>query len=657
MNARLAPEMLAYQLLTARDPQISPDGSSIVYALAGFDAVSRRPFSRLWVCRRDGSQARPLTSPERRASGARWSPGGERIAFTSSMEEGHGLFVMSVDPDILPQQVARHSRPLGSLAWSPDGLRVAYTTAYDPDDPHEERSPAATPPVRVTRRIDYKDDDRGYVGDARRHVFVVGVADRRPRRVSAELVDHAGPLWSPDGRWLAMEVSRGGRVGSDVVLLDIESGQSRTISPEAGMAGGPSWAPCGDRVFYLCDVDRSFHPDYFVYHLASGKSERLTSGLLSVPAAGPGGAAPSVWLNDHQVLINTVQGGEGGLEIIDIETRQLSVPYRQPSRLSGSSLDRSGRFVVQVHETPTTPGEISVFDRDTSVMTTITDYTGAQLAERPPATWERLSVRRAGFSIDAWLLKPPDFDPEMRYPVVLDVHGGPSGHHSLGFVPHQQCLATHGFLVVCPNPGGSTSYGGPFARRVIEDWGGADLADLLAVLDAVLERPYADPTRVGIYGYSYGGYMTAWAISQTDRFSAAVCGAPIFDLMSDYGTSDAAYNGLERHGGGAPHARQEWYLSHSPSTFAHQTRTPTLIIHGEADYRCPIGQGEQMFTILKKAGCEVEFARYPGASHMFFVSGPPDQRVDFLSRVLHWFQGHLGNPEVVGSRPNSQIAS
>ena len=138
--------------------------------------------------------------------------------------------------------------------------------------------------------------------------------------------------------------------------------------------------------------------------------------------------------------------------------------------------------------------------------------------------------------------------------------------------------------------------------------------------------------------------MTAWAISQSDRFQAAVCGEPIFDLESDYGTSDVAYNGLELFGGGPPHAEREWYTARSPSTFAHRTTTPTLLFHGEADERCPIGQSEQMFVALKKAGCEVEYVRYPGGSHMFFAQGLPDHQADFLARTLGWFKGHLGDP-------------
>jgi dipeptidyl aminopeptidase/acylaminoacyl peptidase len=176
---------------------------------------------------------------------------------------------------------------------------------------------------------------------------------------------------------------------------------------------------------------------------------------------------------------------------------------------------------------------------------------------------------------------------------------------------------------------------------VTEDWGGDDYLDIMAVLDTALQRPYLDAERTGIWGYSYGGYMTAWTIAQNHRFKAAVCGAPCFDLESMFGTSDISHEFGRLQWGGAPHEAREWYATHSPSQIAHNTRTPTLIIQGEADNRCPIGQGEQMFVALKQAGCEVEFARYPGGSHLFLRVGPPEHREDVLTRILAWFESRL----------------
>lgn len=167
----------------------------------------------------------------------------------------------------------------------------------------------------------------------------------------------------------------------------------------------------------------------------------------------------------------------------------------------------------------------------------------------------------------------------------------------------------------------------------------------MAVFDDVVQRPYVDAARQGIYGSSYGGYMTAWAITQTDRFKAAVSRAPIFNLQSFYGTSDIGYTWSSSQFGGAPHEASDFYATRSPSTFAHRVKTPTLVMHGEDDQRCPIGEGEQMFVALRKAGCETEFVRYPHSSHLFFrAAGPPEYRIDFLSRVLGWFKSHLGEP-------------
>jgi dipeptidyl aminopeptidase/acylaminoacyl peptidase len=176
---------------------------------------------------------------------------------------------------------------------------------------------------------------------------------------------------------------------------------------------------------------------------------------------------------------------------------------------------------------------------------------------------------------------------------------------------------------------------------VIQDWGGEDFLDLHAVLDAAATRPYVDPDRMGIYGYSYGGFMTAWTIGNSHRFKAAVCGAPVFNFASFYGTSDIGHVFGPLQCGGTPREREEYYKAHSPSTHIHKATTPTLIVHGEADDRCPIGQGEELFVGLLNAGCEVEFVRFPEGSHALMRTGYPAHRVEYLTRVIEWFQGHL----------------
>ncbi len=635
MTGPLSPQVLGYEIPAPGEPDISPDSDRLVYTLRSIDAGTGDRRSQLWLCDADGDDARRLAG--RGGRGGRWSPDGTEVAFCGPVDGGHGLWVVGAEPDAAPREVTRHDTEIDELGWSPDGRAVAYTCEEDPDGAAHLAGTA--PPVRVTRRIDYKEDGRGFLGDRRSHVFVVDVASGDRRRLTAEPFDHDAPQWAPDGRRLAVRVTRGDRGGASLVLLDVEAAASDPITSGSGRIGHWAWSPAGDRLVFTADPEHSFSLDFFSYELATRTTRRLTDDLGADLESHP------VWVDDRSLLFSALRGGASGIEVLDTTTGAVQVLARWPAWCSGLRADRARRRIVQVQTTMSEPPQLAVFDRDTGRTHVVTEHGAAVLDAHPPATWERLEVRNGDVSIEAWLLRPPDFDPERRYPLVLDVHGGPTACHGHRFLAHQQCLATNGFLVLAPNPRGSSSYGGDFARMVVRDWGYGDYSDLLAVLDAVVTRPYVDAARTGIFGISYGGYLTAWAISQTDRFAAAVCGEPIFDIASYYGTSDVGFNGMERHAGGPPHSDPQWYAAHSPASFAHRTRTPTLIFHGEADHRCPIGQSEQMFVALQRAGCESEYVRYPGGSHMFFVTGPPEHRTDFLTRVLGWFSEHLGGPE------------
>ena len=650
MSKPLSPHTLVYTLHMAGDAQISPDGRRVLYTLSRADETSLQTSSQLWLCDIDGSVPCQLTWSGDHSSGGRWSPDGRRIAFISDRVPRSAIFVLPVDGGEA-REIARHSTPITDLSWSPDGTRLAYTTLYDPErSDGNEAQPSQTPPVRVTRRIDYKQDNRGYLGDARTQVFVVaaeGDGAASPRRLTTAPFDYLYPQWSPDGRRLAARLSTLNGICSQLALIDADSGAMRLVGPERGVVGLWAWSHEGDRIIFAGDTTHTFQFDFFVYDVAADTVRRLTDDLRSLPDAGfPTLLPPAqpVWLDERHVLFHAHHAGSSELNVIDVQSGAVETANHQTAMNGGLSMDTARRYAAQAHASHAAVGEVVIYDRSEDRIRVITHNNDALLREQSPARAEHLTPRRGDLDLDAWLLSPPDLDPSRRYPVILDVHGGPHGYHGHTFNAIQQCLATNGFLVLAVNPRGSGSYGRGFARRVIRDWGGEDYQDLMAVLDSVLERPYADAARTGIWGYSYGGYMTSWVIGHTDRFRAAVCGAPCFDLESFYGSSDIGHIFGDLEYGDAPHAERDWYEAHSPSTFAHQTRTPTLIIHGEADERCPIGQGEQMFVTLHKAGCEVEFARYPGASHAFLRNGTPPQRADVLERILGWFTDHLGEP-------------
>jgi dipeptidyl aminopeptidase/acylaminoacyl peptidase len=641
---RLKPEALVYETAIAAEPQLSPDASRVAYSLSRANRDLDRSTSQIFLCDIDGSQPRQLTRVGDRNREPRWSPDGRWLAFVSDRLEGQsGLFVMPIDSPGEAREISRHRPSIGHLAWSPDGRLIAYTVAFDPENPDEQPHTGA-PKVRVTRRLDYKQDNRGWLNDMRQQVFVVDVASGERRRLTSEPDDLWYPQWAPDGRSLAARVTTNNGIFSQLAVIDVERGAVERIGPEHGTVGVWAWSPDGQRILFDGDTEPSAGADFFVYDVKTRRVTRLTTDLPCLPDAGfPSVVGPSqpIWLDDAEVLVHAIRAGESCYYRFNVETRELSREHATRSISIGFSLDDAHRYVAQAHSSLDAVGEVAVYDRHSGERRVITSYNTALLQAAPPASWERFDIERDGTVVEAWLLRPADFDPSRKYPLVLDVHGGPHGCHGYGYNNMQQLLASNGFVVVFANPRGSGSYGREFAQMVRCDWGGEDYLDLMAVVDKALEQPYTDPERTGIWGYSYGGFMTAWTIGHTRRFKAAVCGAPCFDLESMYGTSDISHAWGSYEWGGTPHEASEAFAAHSPSTFAHRATTPTLIMQGEADDRCPIGQGEQMFVALSQAGCEVEFARYPGGAHTMLRVGPPSHRTDFLERLLGWFTTHL----------------
>jgi dipeptidyl aminopeptidase/acylaminoacyl peptidase len=644
MTRCLSPETLIYDLKAGGDPQISPDASRITYILGQATRDEARLCSQIWLCDIDGGNRRQLTFAGKRNSNPRWSPNGKTIAFTSDRVEKSGIFLLPIDGGD-PRELACHQQAIGDLAWSPDGSLIAYVTAFDPENPDETPRKNGEPPrVRSTRRIDYKQDNRGYLNDVRSQIFLVDVATGERRMLTKEPVDHNYPQWSPDGKTIAAKIPNRNGLYSQLGLTDVATDETTLVGEYDGVVGCWGWSPDGSRLLLAADIGQTWQLDLFLYDVADGMLKRLTDDLQVLPDAGfPTVTPPSqlVWLDDSRALIHAVRAGASGLYEFKVETAELSPLTKWESLNAGFDVDPGRRFAAQTQATLESTGELVVFDIARKESRVITNHNGDLLAEAKPAAWERFDVERNGYTIEAWLLKPAGFDPAKRYPVVLDVHGGPHAYHGYGFAVVQQALAGADFVVVYSNPRGSGSYGRDFAQQVIRDWAGEDFLDLHAVLDEAAKRPYVDPDRMGIYGYSYGGFMTAWTIGNSNRFKAAVCGAPVFNLASFYGTSDIGHVFGPLQCGGTPLEQEEYYKAHSPSTHIHKATTPTLIVHGEADDRCPIGQGEELFVGLLNAGCEVEFVRFPEGSHALMRTGYPAHRVEFLTRVVGWFAGHL----------------
>jgi dipeptidyl aminopeptidase/acylaminoacyl peptidase len=645
----LSPDAIVYGLESASDPQLSPDGNGIIFTRSKAERCKKLPGSQIWFSERDGSNARQLTRVGERNSGGRWSPDGLSIAFVSDRVKKTGLFVMPYGGESI--ELTRHNGPIGELAWSPDGGTIAYVAQFDPANPDErDLGEEDAPRVRVTARVDYKQDSRGYLADLRPQVWLVDVETGERRQLTSLPLDHNFPAWTPDGRKIAVKISNHNGMQSQLGVIDVATGETTLVGPEEGVVSCWAWSPAGDRILIAGDTTLTWQLDLFVYDVASGELRRLTDDLQCLPDAGFATVSPPsqpVWLDEQTALFHAVRGGASGLYKVDVSTGAVEKITEWHAAAGAPSVDAARRFVAQAHSSLDEYSSIVVFDLAQGESKAVVTP-NADLPRQ--ATWHRFDIERAGETIEAWLLTPHDTAPseQKRYPLVLDIHGGPNSFYGYGFNAIQQALAAAGFAVLYCNPRGSGSYGRAFTQAVTKDWAGEDFLDLMAVLDAAIadERFQIDAERLGVYGYSYGGFMTSWIVGHTDRFKAAVIGAPVVDLISFYGTSDIGHLFGPKQIGGTPWTNREEYVKRSPVTYFDQAKTPSLIIHGEADDRCPISQGEQCFVALLENGCEVEFVRYPGGAHTLLRVGYPAHREDILNRLIGWFGQHLGHPAV-----------
>jgi dipeptidyl aminopeptidase/acylaminoacyl peptidase len=635
-TTRLTPETLLTRMQTASQPAISPDGTQVAYVVSRVDSGEMTSISQIWLMDLATKDATQLTRTGTNNTAPAWSPDGTRLAFISNRpgDGRHALCLIDRSGGEAVQIETFAAKPT-SVTWRPDGTALAVVVPIGKADPNAPR---------VITRIDYKQDNRGLINNERAQVVIVWPDRGETRTITDSEWDHLAPAWSPDGATIAVKQTRMNGFASQLLLLDEDGDERARIGVDEGSIGTWAWSPDGATI--LLDGTETASPvtDYYRYDVAGGELAKITddAGFSSVSGF-PTISLPDqpVWTDEGTALIHGIKAGASGIWKLDVQTGDHEPIVWWNATHGGFSADRSGQRIVQSMSSLDASGELVLVDMAAGETTRLTHLNDALFADLPLAGHEKITIDRDGWSIDAWVLKPADFDEGKRYPVVLDVHGGPHGNYGYSFNAGQQLMAAAGYVVVATNPRGSGTYGRVFAEAVHGDWGGEDWLDLQAVLDTVLENDWADRNRTGIYGYSYGGFMTSWAIGQTDRFKAAVCGAPVFDLKSFYGTSDIGHIWAPTQWGGDIAEIETFLVERSPSTWIHRATTPTLIVHGEEDQRCPIGQGEEMFIALKQAGCEVEFVRYPGGSHLMLRGGPLSHRIDFYERVIGWLDAHL----------------
>jgi acylaminoacyl-peptidase len=637
----------------ATDPQISPDGTRIVYERNFMDVSKDRKRSNLWILNADGSGHRPLTSGNENDGSARWSPGGDRLAFVSGRDGSPQIYLRFMDSGQTARLAQLNESPSG-LSWSPDGKWIAFSMLVREDREPLAKLPAApegadwAPPVKVIDQLVYRADGDGYLKRGYAQVFVLPAEGGTPRQLTSGRFHHRGRLsWTPDGKSILLSANRNPDweyepLESDVYEIEIADGSIERLTSRKGPDASPAVSPDGKLVAYVGFDDRlQFYQVTRLYVMnRDGSGARVvTSGLDRDVSA-------HLWSADgHGLLIQYDDQGNSKVAhvTLDGEVRVLA------GDVGGTSLDRpysGGSFSAAANgnlaytlSRPDHPADVAVSGL-TGATRRLTNLNEDLLGHKELGAVEEIGYESShdGRRIHGWIVKPPGFDPTKKYPLILEIHGGPVANYGDRFGADPQIYAAAGYVVLYTNPRGSDSYGEEFGNLIHHNYPGDDYFDLMSGIDAVVARGYVDPENLFVTGGSGGGVLTAWLVGRTDRFRAAVSAKPVINWYSFVLTADMNYFFSKYWFPGFPWEHAEHYLKRSPLSLVGNVTTPTMLITGEEDYRTPISEAEQYYQALKFRKVDTALVRVPGAPHD--IARRPSQLMAKAANILAWFEKH-----------------
>lgn len=648
-----------FELEYASDPRISPDGERIVYVRNFMDVMSDRRRSNLWLIRFDGSEHRPLTTGLRNDSSPRWSPDGKQLLFRSTGEDGAQLELLWIESG----HRARLSRLTGSpgnLAWSPDGNSIAFSM-HQPDQPEPLASLPKKPegaawaePAKVIRSLLYRADGRGYLKQGTTQLFVIPADGGTPRALTSGPYDHPGPYsWTPDGQSILVSARRTEQheydpVDSEIHAVPLDGGPIVTLTDRRGPDRQPLCSPDGEWIAYLGFDDRVqgyqvVHP--YLMRRDGSDSRGLDLGLdRSIRGLAWDGSGRLHLQYDDQGNTGIARVGPAGLGGSNVAPRRITgdvggTSLGRPYSGGSFSVAGNGRIAFTLGRTDR-PADVAVVDADGGEPRRLTALNEDLLGHRSLGAVEELWTESSfdGRRIQAWVVRPPGFDPAKEYPLVLEIHGGPFANYGDRFSAECQLYAAAGYVVVYANPRGSSSYGEEFGNLIHHNYPGEDYDDLMSVVDAVIANGSIDADRLYVTGGSGGGVLSSWIVGKTDRFRAAVVAKPVINWTSFALTADN-YNFYYKYWfPGFPWDHQEHYWKRSPLSLVGNVTTPTMLLTGEQDHRTPITESEQFYQALKLRRVDTALVRIPGASHG--IAARPSHLISKVAHVLAWFEQH-----------------
>jgi dipeptidyl aminopeptidase/acylaminoacyl peptidase len=697
-----------YRVTSVSSPALSPDGRLVAVTVTTVKEGDNKRHSEVWVVPAAGGDPVRYTSPSTESSNPRWSHDGKYLFFNSQRPGGEGsTWALRMDaPGGEAFQLEDY--PTGSLPR--DGSFAVFTAPAsgedddedddeeegedgqgENDDPFARMQPMARPPFgSVTKPVDarrfdgrhvvdlgYKANGRGFVANRREareyepdQIWRQSFGDTAKQRLTNTPYSHRNVTVSPDGRWIAfvadarlrsdsvVQAERDSlaplpydaardeapRNDADIFVVPIGGGEPRRLTTLNGSEGSLAWSPDSRSIAFTSATSRTAQDELRIVDVAGGEPREV----IGAWQYEPGGFE---WLPTGRILTTASIGGRTALLEVDPASGAMRELIGGRRRINGTSYDATYSKVAYVATSIDTPTELYIANIDGTGERKLTGFNNALNREIAWSDAERFTYTSVGdFEIEGWLMKPFGYEPGRKYPLVLYIHGGPHSAYGEGWFDEFQNIAGAGMWVLFTNPRGSSGYGADFTYSTRGRWGMEDYEDLMKAVDVIAQRPDVDSTRMGVTGGSYGGFMTAWITTKTNRFKAAQTDRMISNWYSWYGASDA--QGLtEFEFFGKPWDNPELYTELSPLTYVRNVRTPTLIVQSEEDHRTPMADAEQWFMSLRKQGVPVEFIRYPRSTHDLSRNGEPWLLVDRLARLRQWFTHWLQGPEAVAASP------
>jgi len=648
-----------FQIRDVGQPELSPDGQWVVYTVRTKMLKEDKNETRIWMVSTHGGDPLPMTDESVSSSHPRWSPDGKYLAFTSSRNGGKSQVWLLNRLGGEAVRLTDILQGVGDFEWSPDSTRLVLVLKDPkPEDAEAAKEKDKTPPKPKTQppyvidRLQFKQDTVGYLDNHRSHLYVFNIEKKSITQITSGDFDDSEPAWSPDGKTLAFTSNRSTpdpdrNFNTDIWVVDAENtdkGAHLTqITTNPGADRSPSWSPDGKRIAFVSQIDAKAI-DYATQHLAIAPSTGGEEKVLTL-ALDRSVRRPRFSLDGNSIYFLTEDDGTQNLCRIPATGGDIIRPIGGRVTVAYYSLGKEGAIAAQIG-TSDRPDEI--FLQNGSDLTRLTKTNDTLISQLRLAKVEYVHFKsKDGTSIAGYLYKPVDFDAAKKFPTLLRPHGGPVGQYAASFDHLAELFAANGYAVLLPNPRGSSGYGQKFCEAIFADWGNKDYQDDMAMADYALEQGIADPEKLGVGGWSYGGISTNFIITQTTRFKAAITGASEVLYSANYGHDH--YQKLWELELGLPWENRALYDKLSPFYKVTSIATPTLIMGGQIDWNVPIINSEQLYQALKRVGkVPTELVVYPNEYHGFTT---PSHIKDRLERYLAWYAHYVKGDSTPATLP------